>query len=156
MNRSTSMIPRFLLAATASIALLATPTIAQTSGGSAGKTMSGADLLKKLNTDGDDTFEMPEVMSLAEGVFREINPDGDETLEPDETKGRLAAGDFPKQDFPNNQQASGDKTVDLYQWLTIAREDFKTADTNKDGKIDAEELDSDSGARLLAMITPAT
>ena len=99
---------------------------------------------------------MPEIMRLAVAVFGEINPDGDQTLEPDETEGRLAEADFPEADFPNNQQDAGDKTVDLYQWLTITRERFKTADTDKDGKIDANELDADTGAGLKAMITPAS
>ena len=117
------------------------------------KTEDGAQLLSTLNTDGDDTFEMPEIMKLAANVFNEINPDGDATLEPDETEGRLAAADFPKQSFPNNQEAEGDKTVDMYQWLNIARERFEAADANKGGKIEASELDSDAGKKLAAMIS---
>ncbi|MGO4600286.1 EF-hand domain-containing protein [Terrabacter sp. 2RAF25] len=36
----------------------------------------------------------------------------------------------------------------------MARERFKAADANKDGKIDASELDAETGTDLKAMIAP--
>jgi hypothetical protein len=56
--------------------------------------VTGADVLKQLNRDSDQTLEIPEVIDAAVKVFSAINPDNDLTLERKETEGRLADADW--------------------------------------------------------------
>lgn len=128
-----------LLATAAALLLAVAPAAAQTR-------MSGADILKEHNKDGDQTLEIPEVIHMATGVFSAINPDGDTTLEDDETKGRLSAADWKR------ANKDGDKTLEMDEWLSIARKRFAAADKNKDGKLTAAELDSKAGQSLALMI----
>ena len=107
---------------------------------------TGADILKKLNTDGDDTLEMTEVIALAQKTFGAINPDGDSTLEPDEVKGRVTEEEW------KSVNKDGDETLEMDEWLTIARARFAQADANKDGKLTAAELDSKAGRGVVLMI----
>lgn len=129
-----------LIAATTALVLSSAPAFA------APTTMSGADVLKTYNKDGDQTLEIPEVIHLATGVFSAINPDGDTTLESDETAGRLTAADWKR------ANKDGDKTLEMDEWLSIARKRFAAADANKDGKLTAAELDSKAGQSLILMI----
>jgi hypothetical protein len=108
----------------------------------------GADALKALNTDGDTTFEIPEVIDLATKVYAAINPDGDTTLEPDETAGRLSDADWAA------VNKDGDQTLEMDEWLSIARTRYGAADADGDGKLSEAELDSEAGAAVIRMIVP--
>jgi hypothetical protein len=107
---------------------------------------SGADAIKAINKDGDQTLEMAEVINAGVKVFEAINPDGDTTLESGETKGRVSEKDWAK---VNND---GDQTLEMDEWLKILRQRVKRADKDKDGKLTAEELDSKAGQGVLVMI----
>ena len=124
-------------AALAAVAFAATSASAQT---------SGADVIKKLNKDSDQTLEMAEVIDAAVKVFEAINPDGDATLETDETKGRLTEKDWKK------ANKDGDETLEMDEWLSIVRQRFHKANPDKDGSLDAAELDSKAGQNLILMI----
>jgi EF hand len=45
-----------------------------------------------------------------------------------------------------------DNTIEMDEWLMVARERFNAADANKDGKLTAKELDSPAGQELIKMI----
>lgn len=129
------------LAAAVIATALATPASAQTM-----TKASGAELLRELNRDGDQTFEIPEVIALATKTFHDINPDGDTTLETDETEGRLTTKDWKR------VNKDGDETLEMDEWLSIARTRFAAADANKDGKLTAAELDSKAGRAVVLVI----
>lgn len=107
---------------------------------------SGADVIKKLNKDKDQTLELPEVIDAAVKVFEAINPDGDTTLESGETKGRLTEKDWKK------ANKDGDQTLEMDEWLSIVRQRFKMANPDNDGSVDAAELDAKAGQNLVLMI----
>ncbi|GLK79921.1 hypothetical protein [Methylopila turkensis] len=129
-----------LVMGAAALMFVAAPAYAQT------KTVTGAEVLKTYNKDGDDTLEIAEVIHLASKLYAEINPDGDSTLEPDETEGRLSAADWKR------ANKDGDDTLEMDEWLSIARKRFNAADKNKDGKLTAAELDSKAGRGVVVMI----
>jgi len=107
---------------------------------------SGADALKSINKDSDDTLEIAEVIDAGVKTFQAINPDGDTTLESGETKGRITEKEWAR------FNADGDQTLEMDEWLKILRMHFKRADANKDGKLTAAELDSKAGQRVILMI----
>jgi hypothetical protein len=107
---------------------------------------SGAEVLKKLNHDKDQTLEMPEVIDAASKLFYELNTDKDTTLERSETAGRLTDADWKA------VNKDSDNTLEMDEWLAIARQRFNAADAKKDGKLTAQELDSPAGQALVEMI----
>ena len=107
---------------------------------------SGAEVMKALNHDNDQTLEIPEVIDAATKLFSEINPDGDTTLERNETVGRLTESDWKAVNKDHDQ------TIEMDEWLSVARKRFMAADANKDGKISVSELDSPPGQSLIKMI----
>lgn len=107
---------------------------------------SGAEVMKALNHDNDQTLEIPEVIDAATKLFSEINPDGDTTLERNETAGRLTESDWKA------VNKDKDETLEMDEWLSVARKRFITADANKDGKISVSELDAPAGQMLIKMI----
>lgn len=108
--------------------------------------ISGAEVLKQLNHDSDQTLEIPEVIDAATKLFYEINPDHDTTLERKATVGRLTEADWKAVNKDH------DNTIKMDEWLTVARQRFNAADANKDGKLTAKELDSPAGQELIKMI----
>lgn len=128
------------------VVLLASAALSLTIGAGPASAKSGAEILKALNHDGDQTLEIPEVIDLATKLFSAINPDGDTTLEPDETEGRLSKADWKA------VNRDGDETLEMDEWLSIARKRFRAADKNKDRKLDEKELDSKAGQKLILMI----
>lgn len=125
-----------LVTAAVAVTLLASPAVAA----------SGAEVMKALNHDNDQTLEIPEVIDAATKLFSEINPDGDTTLERTETAGRLTESDWKA------VNKDKDDTLEMDEWLSVARKRFVAADTNKDGKISVSELDSPAGQMLVKMI----
>jgi hypothetical protein len=113
--------------------------------GSPASAMSGADVLKRLNHDRDQSLEIPEVITAATATFNKINPDHDMTLEAAETKHILTAEEWKQ------FNVDGDSTLELDEWLAIARARFKAADTAGNGKLTAAELDTPAGQSLIQM-----
>lgn len=107
---------------------------------------SGAEVLTLLNHDSDQTLELPEVLDAASKVFSQLNTDSDLTLERSEVAGR-----FTEQDW-RNVNKDRDKTLEVDEWLAIARQRFNTADANKDGKLSVQELDNPAGQSLVKLI----
>lgn len=107
---------------------------------------SGADVLKQLNHDNDQTLEIPEAIAASTTLFNELNKDGDTTLEHSETADRLTDADWKAVNKDN------DHTLELDEWLAITRHRFIAADADKDGKLTAKELDSPAGQSLAKMI----
>lgn len=130
---------RLAAAAFLAASFVASPVLAQTQ-------MSGADVIKKIDGDNDGTLDIAEVIHAASKVFAEINPDGDTTLESGETKGRLTDKDWKK------ANKDGDQTLEMDEWLSIVRARFKAANPDKDGTVDAKELDTKAGQALVVMI----
>ena len=107
---------------------------------------TGAEVLKMLNRDSDQTLEIAEVIDAATKLFAQINPDNDLTLERKETQGRLTDADWKAVNKDN------DNTLEMDEWLTIVRQRFNAADANKDGKLTVQELDSAAGQSLIKLI----
>ncbi|BBE73920.1 hypothetical protein [Oharaeibacter diazotrophicus] len=108
--------------------------------------VTGKEALAQLNKDGDDTFEIVEVIDWGTQLFSAINPDGDTTLEPDETEGRLTEADWAA------VNKDGDQTLEMDEWLSIVRSRFEAADADKDGKLTEAELDTPAGQSLLLVL----
>ena len=79
-------------------------------------------------------------------TFSKINPDHDLTLEAAETRHILTAEEWKQ------FNADGDSTLELDEWLVIARSRFKAADSAGTGKLTAAELDTPAGQSLVQMI----
>lgn len=110
------------------------------------KAYTGADVLKALNKDGDNTLELSEAINAGVKVFEAINPDGDTTLESNETAGRITTKDWQR------ANKDGDKTLEMDEWLSILRKRFARADPDKDGSLDEAELNTKAGQQVVLMI----
>ena len=108
--------------------------------------LSGAEALKALNRDADETLEIPEAIAAATALFNQLDPHHDMTLKQAQTTGRVSAQDWKR--FNND----GDQTLELDEWLALTRERFNKADTHKHGKLTAAELDSPAGQSLILLM----
>jgi hypothetical protein len=113
---------------------------------SAALAISGADALKRLNHDSDQTLELPEVLDASTKRFQELNKDNDLTLDKAETAGLVSDAEWKA----HNKDHDG--TLELDEWLNIVRARFHAADTKKDGKLTVQELDSPAGQELLKLV----
>ena len=120
----------------AAIAAIATPTFA----------MTGAEALHRLNHDGDQTLEPSEVMTAAAAVFKSLTKNGVETVDRTEVAGRVSESDWTAVNKDHDQ------TLELDEWLTMARSRFDAADTDHDEKLSAAELNAPAGQLLIQMI----
>lgn len=107
---------------------------------------TGVEVLAKLNHDKDQTLEMPEAIDAGAETFKSLNNDGDLTLERAEVAGRVTEADWAAVNKDH------DKTLELDEWLSIVRKRFNAADTKHTGKLDAAELDTQAGQKLIQMI----
>jgi hypothetical protein len=107
---------------------------------------TGAEIMAKLNHDKDQTLEMPEIIDAGADVFKSLNTDGDLTLDRAELAGRITEADWAAVNKDH------DKTLELDEWLAIVRKRFDAADTKHTGKLDAAELDTPAGQKLVQMI----
>lgn len=108
--------------------------------------MSGAEVLKAINHDNDQTLELPEAIAAAAGVFDGLSKDKGQTVTRTDTSDRLNESDWSK------VNKDRDQTLELDEWLTVARTRFNAADANHDGKLDAKELDSPAGQSLVKIM----
>jgi hypothetical protein len=65
-----------------------------------------------------------------------VKLDHDATLERKETAGRLTEADWKA------VNKDRDYTIEMDEWLTVARQRFNAADANKECKLTSKELDS--------------
>ncbi|GLK66405.1 hypothetical protein [Hansschlegelia plantiphila] len=107
---------------------------------------TGAEVIAAIDGDKDGTLDIAEVINAGVKTFIAINPDGDTTLESGETKGRLTAADWKR------ANRDGDQTLEMDEWLKILRARFTKADPDKDGTLDAKELDTKAGQAVILMI----
>lgn len=108
--------------------------------------MTGAEVLKAVNHDSDQTLELPEAIAAAAGVFDGLSKDRSQTVTRADIADRVGENDWSK------VNKDRDQTLELDEWLTVARDRFTAADANHDGKLDARELDSAAGQLLVKMI----
>jgi hypothetical protein len=108
--------------------------------------ISGADALKRLNHDTDQTLELPEALDASAKLFQELNKDNDLTLDKAETAGLVTDAEWKAYNKDH------DGTLELDEWLKVVRARFRAADTKKDGKLTAQELDSPAGQALLKLV----
>jgi hypothetical protein len=127
---------RVLIVSVAVACVIASPALA----------ISGADALKRLNHDSDQTLELPEVLDASAKLFRELNKDNDLTLEKAETAGWVTDAEWKAYNKDH------DGTLELDEWLNIVRARFRDADTKKDGKLTMQELDNPAGQALLKLV----
>ena len=111
-----------------------------------GLAMSGADALKQLNHDADQTIELPEVFNRAVQRFNDLNKDNDLTLEKAEVQGLVTDAEWKQ----HNRDHDG--ALELDEWLKIVRARFTAADTDGDGRLTAKELESPAGQSLLKLV----
>jgi len=107
---------------------------------------TGAEVLFKLNHDKDQTLEMPEAIDAGAETFKSLNTDGDLTLERAEIASRVSEADWAAVNKDH------DKTLELDEWLSIVRKRFDAADAKHTGKLDAAELDTPAGQKLVQII----
>ena len=127
---------RPLILSVAAVCVLASPALA----------ISGADALKRLNHDNDQTVELPEVLDASTKRFQELNKDNDLTLDKAETAGLVTDAEWKAYNKDH------DGTLELDEWLNIVRARFRAADTKKVGKLTAQELDTPAGQALLKLV----
>ena len=108
--------------------------------------MTGADVLKAVNHDSDQTLEMPETIAAAAGVFDALSKDKGQTVTRADIANRIGEKDWA------TVNKDRDQTLELDEWLTVARDRFTAADANHDGKLDTRELDSPAGQSLVKMM----
>ena len=108
--------------------------------------ISGADALKRLNHDSDQTLELPEVLDASAKRFQELNKDNDLTLDKAETAGLVTNSEWKAYNKDH------DGTLELDEWLNIVRARFHAADSKKDGKLTVQQLDSPAGQALLNLV----
>ena len=108
--------------------------------------ITGAEVLKLLNRDDDQTLELPEVIDAAVKLFAQIDLDDGLTLEPKETEGRLTDAERRAVDKDN------DNAIEMGEWLDAVQQRFNEADANNDGKLTVQELDSPAGQLLIKLI----
>ena len=125
-----------LILSVAAVCVMASPALA----------ISGADALKRLNHDTDQTLELPEALAAAAKQFQALNKDNDLTLEKAETAGLVTDPEWKEYNKDH------DGALELDEWLNIVRARFQAADTKKDGKLTVQELDSPAGQALLRLV----
>lgn len=108
--------------------------------------ISGADALKQLNRDRDQTLELPETLDQSARLFNELDKDKDFTLDKAEVGTRVTAEEWRR--FNKDR----DGHLELDEWLNIARSRFYAADARKTGKLTAPDLDKSAGQSLLKLL----
>ena len=108
--------------------------------------ISGADALKRLNHDSDQTLDLPEALDAAAKLFQQLNKDNDLTLDKAETAGLVTDAEW------KTHNKDHDGALELDEWLNIVRSRFRAADAKKDGELTAQELDSPAGQWLLKLV----
>lgn len=108
--------------------------------------MSGAEVLRAVNHDNDQTLELPETIAAAAGVFNGLSKDKGQTLTHTDTSDRPNESDYSKANKDRDQM------LELDEWLVVTQTRFNAADANHDGKPEAGELASPAGQSLVKIM----
>src|ERR1700712_6083744 len=107
---------------------------------------SGANPIKLFDTDSDGTLDLAEVKKAASALFAKLDRDHDGTLDRRELAGRLTAKELAAAD-PDH-----DGTLTQEEYLAIVEQRFNAANPEKEGTLDAKELNSPAGKALLRLL----
>lgn len=101
--------------------------------------------LAAVDTDHDETVTLDEIKTYAIARFQAMETDKDGTLDALELKGRLSATGFKQ------AGAGADITIDQAGFLAYVEKLFKEAN-DSDGTLDAKELRSPAGRKLVRLL----
>jgi len=131
-----------LLAAGAWIVLEASSVSAQT---------TGTDAIKMFDQDGDGSIDLKEAKAAAAAEFDKMDKDHEGTVDNEELGGRVTLLDQQLQEGRFRfWKIKGTLTKD--QYLELVETQFKTADPDNNGTLDAKELESKAGQELLKLL----
>jgi Ca2+-binding EF-hand superfamily protein len=107
---------------------------------------SRTDTVRALDTDNDGTIDLAEAKKAASALFARLDHDHDGTLSRRELLGRLSEREFAAAD-PDH-----DGTLTMEEYLGLVEQRFNAANLDKDGTLDARELDTRTGRALLRLL----
>jgi len=99
-----------------------------------------------VDTDKDGTVDESEAQAAGGAVFDRLDADKDGTLDEKELQGRMTRTQLGEAD-PDN-----DKTLTRGEYLVFVTKAFRAANRDSDSTIDASELGSPAGRRLVLLI----
>jgi hypothetical protein len=110
---------------------------------------SGADAIKTLDTDNDGTVDLAECKAAGAATFARLDADGSATLDQQELGDRAVVGIIEgpiRRMFFETRPSKDD-------FLRMLTKQFDLADyPDHEGKLDAKELDSPEGQKLLKLL----
>ena len=145
------MYPNLLLRVTAVVVMLAASAWIVLGGSSVSAQTTGTDAIKMFDQDGDGSIDLKEAKTAAAAEFDKMDKDHEGTVDNEELGGRVTLLDQQLQEGRFRfWKIKGTLTKD--QYLELAETQFKTADPNNDGTLDAKELESKAGQDLLKLL----
>jgi Ca2+-binding EF-hand superfamily protein len=109
---------------------------------------NGAEAIKMLDTDNDGTVDLAECKTAGAATFEKLDADKSTTLDQEELGDRAVVGLVQA---PINRMFFQTRpSKDDYVVLIVRR--FELADPDHDGKLDAEEFQTEDGKRLLKLL----
>ena len=104
-----------------------------------------------FDQDGDGSIDLKEAKAAAAAEFDKMDKDHEGTVDNEELGGRVTLLDQQLQEGRFRfWKIKGTLTKD--QYLELVETQFKTADPNNDGTLDAKELESKAGQDLLKLL----
>jgi len=90
------------------------------------------------------TLDLAEVKKAVSAMFARLDRDHDGTLDKHELAGRLSARELAA--------ADPDRTLTAGEYLAVVEQRFNAANPDKDGTLDARELNTGAGRALLRLL----
>jgi len=145
------MNPNLPLRVTAVVVLLAASAWIVMGGSSVSAQTPGTDAIKMFDQDGDGTIDLKEAKAAAAAEFDKMDKDHEGTVDNEELGGRTTLLDQQLQEGRFRfWKVKGTLTKD--QYLELVETQFKTADPDNNGTLDAKELESKAGQELLKLL----
>ena len=107
-----------------------------------------ANPVRMFDTDNDGTLDLAEVKKAASALFAKLDRDHDGTLDKRELAGRLSARELAAAD----PDPDHDGTLTADEYLAVVEQRFNAANPDKDGTLDAKELNTAAGRALLKLL----
>jgi Ca2+-binding EF-hand superfamily protein len=104
------------------------------------------DPIRMFDTDNDGTLDLAEAKKAAAALFAKLDRDHDGTLDQRELRGRLNAREFAAADLDHGGTLTSD------EYLAVVEQRFNAANPDKDGTLDAKELNTVAGRALLRLL----